>query len=769
MFTIYSADCSNQSSNCSYPNRNAVSDAASLKKAVRRDYVCAEYRNLHRSNANFLRTDCLGVDCDNDFSEDPDSWVTAEDIRAAFPEVEFGIHFSRNHMAVKDGHPARPKFHVLFRIRPEESPAEYAALKVRLNNSFPIFDPNALDAARFFYGTDDPQVLWFPGDKTLNEFLDENADFDAVLPQGSYGELVIPEGRRNSTLSRLAAQLLKKYGDGDSTHGMWLELADGCTPPLEEKELNTIWKSALKLYRRIASQPGYIRPEEYNGLYTMKPDDYSDIGQAKVLARECRETLIYADAYGYLRYDGVRWSDSDQKAVGLCESFLDRQLKEAQAAAERTRRALVESGVPESAVNAGKKELEKAIDANSQAAYNEHIRATQYLAFVMKRRDMKYISSALQAARPMLLQDLSVFDSQEFLLNTPDATYDLQHGMDGRREHRAEDKLTKVTAVSPDDRNMDMWLAALDDFFCEDKDLIDYVQQIVGLAAIGNVYVEALVIAYGQGRNGKSTFWNTLASVLGDYSGSLSADALTSSRRRNIRPEMAELRGKRLVIAAELEDGVRLSTSVIKQLCSTDEIPAEKKYKDPFEFTPTHTLVLYTNHLPRVSANDEGTWRRLIVIPFNAVIEGSADIKNYSDHLIEYAGGAVLQWIIEGAQKIINRNFHLDAPKCVQEATGRYREANNWMAQFIEEYCDVGKEYVQSSGELYRKYQSCCSRGRGKSTSEFYDELERAGFERKKTKHGSFVYGLQLRQFEPEVPDCTEDCASDNTVYDFLE
>lgn len=124
-----------------------------------------------------------------------------------------------------------------------------------------------------------------------------------------------------------------------------------------------------------------------------------------------------------------------------------------------------------------------------------------------------------------------------------------------------------------------------------------------------------MIIAYGDGRNGKSTFWNSISRVLGTYSGSMSADALTVGCKRNVKPEMAELKGKRLIIAAELEEGMRLNTSVIKQLCSTDEISAEKKYKDPFRFIPSHTLVLYTNHLPRVGANDDGTWRRLVGFP----------------------------------------------------------------------------------------------------------------------------------------------------------
>ena len=104
---------------------------------------------------------------------------------------------------------------------------------------------------------------------------------------------------------------------------------------------------------------------------------------------------------------------------------------------------------------------------------------------------------------------------------------------------------------------------------------------------------------------------------------------------------------------------MRLNTSVVKQLCSTDKVSAEKKYRDPFRYTPTHTLVLYTNHLPRVGANDEGTWRRLIVIPFNAKIDGNSDIKNYADYLAEKAGGVVLSWIIEGARKAIECNFKL--------------------------------------------------------------------------------------------------------------
>ncbi|PGX66826.1 DNA primase, partial [Cutibacterium avidum] len=60
-----------------------------------------------------------------------------------------------------------------------------------------------------------------------------------------------------------------------------------------------------------------------------------------------------------------------------------------------------------------------------------------------------------------------------------------------------------------------MWEETLQLIFQADAELIGYVQRICGLAAIGKVMIEALIIAYGDGANGKSTFWNTIARVLG--------------------------------------------------------------------------------------------------------------------------------------------------------------------------------------------------------------------------------------------------------------
>ena len=107
---------------------------------------------------------------------------------------------------------------------------------------------------------------------------------------------------------------------------------------------------------------------------------------------------------------------------------------------------------------------------------------------------------------------------------------------------------------------------------CQDSELEEYLQLVAGMCAVGKVFCENLIIAYGSGKNGKSTFFNLLARVMGDYAGSLSTETLITHSRKNKSPEYAELRGKRIVIASELEEETRLDTATVKKLCSTDPI-----------------------------------------------------------------------------------------------------------------------------------------------------------------------------------------------------
>ncbi len=761
MLTLYRADLISSPGNCLYPHMITVTDADSLKTAVCKDYVCAEYMNNYRSNDNFIGADCLPVDCDNDHSEDPEDWVTVEKIQKAFPGVCFAVHYSRNNMRPKNGKAARPKFHVLFPIQYIDDAAAYSEMKKLVNAIFPYFDNKALDAARFFFGTDAPDVEFYTGTMNLTDFLfaqdiSSVEDFDTDMDRGSYGNSgTIPEGSRNATMSRFAGRVIKKYGDNDTAFQCFMEESQKCTPPLSQQELMTIWHSAQKFYAKVQQQDGYIPPELYNDDRSYKPEDFSDVGQAEVLAKYFSSELRYSPATHYIRYNGQYWQETEPGAQAVAHELTRRQLKEASADMLSALDALNKNGGQDILNSTSKTKAEMLMNEEQLDAYKAYLAAKAYQAFVIQRRASKNITATLKEARPKLEITPQELDSDPFLLCTPDATYDIRLGVAGGREHLPDDYITKMTAVSPSEKGKQIWNDCLDLIFCGDSELIDYVQMICGLAAIGKVFVEALIIAYGSGRNGKSTFWNAVSRVLGLYSGNISADTLTFGCHRNVKPEMAEVKGKRMLIAAEMQEGARLNDSTVKQLCSVDTIFAEKKYKDPFSFVPCHTLVLYTNHLPRVGASDDGTWRRLIVIPFNAKIEGKSDIKNYGEYLYQNAGESILAWVIEGAKRVIELDYKIPVPACVQNAIDEYRSRNDWFGNFLAEKCEVDDSFRENSSALYQTYRSHCLETNEyvRSTSDFYVALESAGFERLTIKRKRYFKGLCLKTDDGDFED----------------
>ena len=724
-----------------FPNMNSITDVETIEAAVRFDHVSASYKKHYRSVSNFILSDVVVLDLDNDHSNNPSEWITMESFSEYFEGVEYYLVASRNYLKVKGNQSARPRFHVYFPIEPVEDAQEYKILKEAIVSYFSYFDHNALDSARMIFGVEVPQVMYCPGKITICQFIKQQQFFTS----DSLTLVSIPEGSRNSTMSQYAGRVLIRLGNTDEARTLFEERAKLCHPPLEQEELDRIWQSAVKFGQRVSSEPNYIPPEQFNTEFLYQPEDYSDVGQALVLAEHFRDQLRYSPATSFLVYNGSYWEESDVQAVSVVHQLTDLQLLEAEEEVSKNYKLLKQSGGMKLLNNLTKKKAMEALDSQQQHIHEKYSKALTYRDFVIQRRNQKFVQAALRLSQHLIEVKPEELDKDEFFLNTPSKTYNLKTGEE--LDHQAHHFITKQTSIDVKKEDSQVWQDALKTFFLNDQELIDYVQDIVGLAVIGKVYVEALIIAYGDGRNGKSTFWNTIARVLGNYSGNLSADTLTNSNRRNVKPEIAEAKGKRLLIAAELQEGLSLNTSIVKQLCSTDEIYAEKKYKSPFSFVPSHTLILYTNHLPKVGALDEGTWRRLIIIPFEAVIEGSSDIKNYADYLYEHAGGEILWWIIQGAQRVIQKDYKIIPPKRVVEAIAKYKETNDWFQQFIQEHCEVHEDYSEKSGKLYEEYRAYCYRigEYARSTSEFYKALTSAGYDRKKKREGMRVFGLKLK------------------------
>ena len=742
-FTLHTADVTGRQTNSLYPNRHQITSDSDLAVAARFDHVAANYKNNHRSNENFLVSDCVVMDIDNDHTENPEEWITPDSLSELMAGVAFMTATSRNHMKTKGTESARPRFHVYYPITQISNASEYAGLKKRLAARFSFFDANALDAGRFIYGNPACKVIVFEGSQLLAEWLTvaDEQDMFAVFDASTQA---IGEGSRNATLSRFAGRVLIRYGNTNQARDLFDRKATLCNPPLPATELALIWDSACKFAAKVAAQPDYVPPEVYKQLTSLRPEDFTDVGQATVLAGEYADRICYSPATAWMAYDKGVWEENEPKVQHVVQELTARQIVQAQKELETATQQANQLGVTAMLVAMSKAKALAVFTPEQARAYQQMQAAQEWLKFIYKCRSDRTILAVMRQARPLALINPQVLDGDPYLLNTPSATYDLRDT--SRHEHNPGDMLTKQTALDPSDEGMQIWLDSLSVTFGGDTELIGYVQRVCGLAAIGKVLIEALIIAYGDGNNGKSTFWNTIARVLGTYAETISSEVLIAGKKNNAKHEMAETRARRLLIAGENDEGVRLSTSSTKQLASTDKIAAEKKYKDPFSFTPSHTLVLYTNHLPRVGAMDTGIWRRLIVIPFEQTITPSVDIKNYADHLYEKAGGAVLAWIMEGARAIHAENYRLTPPQQVVAASEAYRAANDWFAHFLEECCQVGQGLSEQSKDLYDAYRSWAM-GRGeyvRSTSDFYAAVEKAGYRRRRTARARFVDGLAL-------------------------
>ncbi len=538
----------------------------------------------------------------------------------------------------------------------------------------------------------------------------------------------ITEGGRNDTLFRMACSFRAKglterelFATVDAVN------RERCCPPLTKREVKAICSSAAKYERGETTVSAAI-------VGSVRPPDCSDAGNADVFSRCYHDDLRYTNSLGWLRWDGKRWERDDHAAISIATAFTKQLLAEA---SNENRTALMK----QAELKAQQDETGDAEGADAAKAEAE--RAKAFLSWAKQSRNAPRIRNMLELAKPAFVIKADQLDANPFDLNTPAGIVDLKTGT--MRPHDREAYCSRMTAAAPESEGAEMWGAFLDRITCNDDSLKGFLQLVVGMALVGAVYQECILLAYGGGRNGKSTFFNAVGAVLGDYTGSIDVSTLTTDRQ-NRGASLATLRGRRLVVTGELEEGARLSVATLKRLATTDTLVIEEKYKDPETIKQTHTLCLFTNHLPRVGSTDSGTWRRLIVCPFNATFEGSECIQNYANVLVEQAGGAILSWAIEGARNFVRNGFKLDVPDAVDEITEAYRQREDWLTNFLDECCTRDPTARTSASVLYTAYREWAQSVGDyvRRLSDFTGAMEAVGFNRIRPRNKSTWLGVRV-------------------------
>jgi putative DNA primase/helicase len=334
-------------------------------------------------------------------------------------------------------------------------------------------------------------------------------------------------------------------------------------------------------------------------------------------------------------------------------------------------------------------------------------------------------------------------DADPWMLNTPGGIVDLRTGK--MRAHDRADFCTRMTRVTPSTtRGVALWAGFLADITQGDADLAAYLQRVAGYCATGVATEDLLVYLFGIGSNGKSSFAETIAHVLGDYAKVFSPEVLMESKGERHPTELAQFMGVRFAMTSEPGAHVVWNDARVKSLTGDAEVSARFMRGDFFTFPRTHKMIVLGNHMPRMKDVSHAMRRRLQMVPFRAVFHAEPG-PSMRDRLKAEAGPAVLAWIIEGAMHW--QDQQTAPPALVTESTDEYFSDQDLVGQWLSENCVRLAGVFELSGTLHKNYKAWCEMQGAHAWSNLALSayLKTAGFEKRITMAGKVFYGLQIK------------------------
>jgi P4 family phage/plasmid primase-like protien len=453
----------------------------------------------------------------------------------------------------------------------------------------------------------------------------------------------------------------------------------------------------------------------------------TDLGNAqRMVARHGRDLRYCYPWESWLVWDGRRWKQDDTGEV------------------ERRAKETVRSIYDEAAAEA---------DADRRQVLAQHTVRSEAAA----RIGAMIALATSEPGVPVLPEQL---DTHHDLLSCPNGVLDLRTGE--LRPHRREDLLTKLCSTPFDDAAAcPTFEAFILKVFAGDREMVKFVQRLMGRCLTGDVTEQVLGIFWGGGSNGKSTLLNAVQETIGPDFATAAPPQLLMAKGDRHPCELADLFGRRLMVAMESGKGSRLNETLVKQLTGSDPITARRMRENFWTFKPTHKLILCTNHKPRITGTDLAIWRRVRLVPFQVQFwnpdeaaqpgdyrpEGLRQDKGLPAKLWVEAPG-ILAWLVTGC--LDWRENGLGMPPAVAEATASYRDEQDLLGTFLAECCVRGVSYRVRAGWLYEHSRKWAEAGGEKSIPsqrDFGMSMTERGFTRY-TDNGTWYKGVALQDQE---------------------
>ena len=319
---------------------------------------------------------------------------------------------------------------------------------------------------------------------------------------------------------------------------------------------------------------------------------------------------------------------------------------------------------------------------------------------------------------PVLMDEL---DSYSDYLNVQNGVVNLRNGE--LIPHDPNFMMSKICNTEYDNKSgkiPKLWLKFLDDVTNGDKELQKYLQKCVGYSLTGSVKEQCAFFLYGIGNNGKSTFIETVADMLGDYASNAQPETIMMKRNDSgANSDIARLKSARMVSTEEPTEGVRLNEGLVKQLTGGGKVTCRFLFGDEFEYSPEFKIWIATNHKPVIRGTDVGIWRRIRLIPFEVNIEKPDKQLKYK---MREEMPQIMKWAVEGC--MMYRAEGLEPPESVKKSTEEYKAEMDLLATFMEAcvVIDYTAKDAIPANELYSVYLQtnctpCTSSGQTITTS----------------------------------------------------
>lgn len=293
--------------------------------------------------------------------------------------------------------------------------------------------------------------------------------------------------------------------------------------------------------------------------------------------------------------------------------------------------------------------------------------------------------------------------------------------------------------------NCPQWLKFLDQIFESDTDTIVTIQRALGYTLTGSITEEVMFICFGFGSNGKSVFNNVIAGIIGDYGRTAPSSLLTARRVDDSSPrnDLAALAGARYVSINELQAGDRLDEQIVKQLAGREAISARFLHKEFFEYMPNFKSWLRTNHKPIITGDDDGIWRRLVLIPFRRKFSDS-EKDPYLEQKLLNERDSILMWMIDGAIKWKKDGLKLS--NTIKTEHSSYRTESDLLGVFLTEQCQFDPSGKIEQTHLFDQWRNWCNANgvRYNAKASFTRRLAERGIKESRSNGKRFYSGLTI-------------------------